>query len=215
MKETIVLTGMVISATPVGDYDKRLVILTKEYGRIIAFANGCRRATSPLLAIAKPFTCAKFHVYPGKNAYVLTKADVFEYFDAIVKDLEAVTYGMYFMELADYFVQENEESRQTLMLLFSSCKALLKETIEKKVIRLAFEVRLMMINGIGPYPAEDEVSKRVQYSLQYMRETPINQLFAFALSKDLYDEVTHYFEKHKKKYLDHDFKSLHMLDGPT
>ena len=54
MRDLVELTGMVIKSTSVGEYDKRLVILTRERGRITAFARGAKRPGNSFKAPTRP-----------------------------------------------------------------------------------------------------------------------------------------------------------------
>ena len=48
MQEYTQITGIVLKAEPIGEYDRRVVILTKEKGKISAFARGARKPNSML-----------------------------------------------------------------------------------------------------------------------------------------------------------------------
>ncbi|MBE5934470.1 MAG: DNA repair protein RecO [Lachnospiraceae bacterium] len=145
LRQTVM--GQVLSASPVGDYDKRLTILTKEYGKITVFARGARRQNSMLMACSQPFTFGNFTVYRGKNAYNLMSAEINNYFVELRDDIEAVTYGLYFCEFVDYYTKENQEASQVLKLLFQSCRALTHKDLDKRMVRFVFEAKLIYLNG--------------------------------------------------------------------
>lgn len=150
MVSNITLTGMVLVAAPVNDYDKRLVILTKERGKITAFAKGARRPNSKFVAGSRPFSFGEFTLYQGRDAYTLFGINITNYFEDMTTDIDKVYYSTYFMELAEYFSRENIEAKDMLNLIYVSFNTILKDVIPLKLIKLIYELKIFTINGIYP-----------------------------------------------------------------
>ena len=150
MNQSIKVTGMVLSVTPIGEYDKRVVILTKEKGKISAFAKGARRQNSPLMGVTNPFVFGEFEVYEGRTSYNVMQANISNYFSKLSSDLEGAYYGFYFMEVADYFTKEYNDEREMLKLLYQSMRALVSGKINRELVRYIFELKTFVVNGEAP-----------------------------------------------------------------
>lgn len=148
MKERVM--GMVLSAATVGEYDKRVVLLTKERGRISAFARGARRPRSPLSASTEPFTFGEFYIYRGRDSYTLEQVEAKNYFPELRKDLDNLYMALYFCEVAGYFTREGMEAQAELNLLYMSLRALSVPSIPRNLVRYIYEFRILFIEGEAP-----------------------------------------------------------------
>lgn len=212
MRETVNLTGMVLKATPVGEYDRRLVILTRERGKITAFARGAKRPGNQLMAVSRPFVFGQFKLYEGREAYNLQSAEISNYFTEIAQDVEAACYGSYFLEFADYYGRENMDGSEMLLLLYQSLRALLKPALPNPLVQVVFELRVMVVNGEYTEHAPRTVSDSAEYAWEYIAATPIESLYTFVLKEDVFRELKACVELNKKRFVDRQFHSLEILE---
>lgn len=144
------VAGIVLSAMPVGEFDRRVVILTRERGKISAFAKGARRPNSPLTGITRAFVFGTFQMYEGRTSYTIRQANITNYFEDIITDLDAVCYACYFAELADYYGRENLDASVMINLLYAALKALANPKLDNTLVRYAYELRMIAVNGEAP-----------------------------------------------------------------
>ena len=212
MQELVNVTAIVLSSTPVGEYDRRVVLLTKERGKITAFAKGARRQTSKLIAATNLFAFGQFKLYPGRSSYTMTDAVIQNYFEELRVDFEGAYYGMFFLEVCDYYTRENNDEKEFLKLLYQSLKALLVKSLNRKLVQCIFEMKAMVINGEFPgMPAEGNWQESTEYAVSYIMSSSIEKLYTFTVSDTVLEEMIRISERYRLRYIDREFKSLEML----
>lgn len=147
MREKLELTGIILGSMPVGDYDKRIVILTKERGKITAFAKGARKPNSPYLGISEPFNFGTFFLYESYDAYRFAGGEIKDFFLDVKKDIEGICYATYFCDVVEYLCVEGIGDIHVLNLLYITLKALMKPKISNSLIRRIFELKMLALDG--------------------------------------------------------------------
>jgi DNA repair protein RecO (recombination protein O) len=192
MGDYIEVTGIVLSAMPVGEFDRRIELLTKERGRISAFAKGARKQNSALTGVTRAFVFGTFQLYEGRTSYTVKQASITNYFQEIITDLDCVYYGCYFAELAEYYSREGVDGADMINLLYASLKALSKKNIPNRLVRYIYEIRLVFINGECPDFFEaswERVNESTLHALQVIVTAPVNRLYTFTLSEECLNEL--------------------------
>lgn len=206
----VILTGMVLSCGPVNDYDRRVVILTKERGKITAFAKGARRQGSRMLASTNQFCFGTFKLYEGRTAYNLIEASITNYFEELREDYENACLGMYFLEFASYYTRENNDEVEMLKLLYQSIRAIVKPSLDNRLVKVVFEMKALVVNGEFP-PPPDTLSSSARYTVDFIVNTPVEKLYTFAVSDEVLKKLSDLSDEYRERFTDRKFKSLEFL----
>ena len=218
---------MILSVAPIGEYDKRVVILTKEKGKISAFAKGARRPNSPLAGACTPCNFGKFMLYEGRNSNTLQSAEIENYFAELRTDVEAAYYAFYFLEFADFYTREANDEREMLKLLYQTMRVLTKKIIPFELVRYIFELKALSVSGEGPQVFQCvrcgnrerpcvydgmRLNTSTLYAMQFIVGTPVEKLYTFTLSDEVLKELGKLMGRYLDVYVAHRFKSLEILE---
>ncbi len=214
MQDLAQVTGMVIKVIPVGEYDKAVTILTRERGKISAFARNSRKMNNRFMAAANPFCFGTFKLYEGRNSYNIAEAEISNYFEELREDLEGAYYGMYFLEVADYYTRENNDEAEMLKLLYQSLRALLHKGLDNRLVRAVFECKAMGVNGEFPgVPKDKKLSEAAVYALEFISASSVEKLYTFTVTESVLLELEEVAAAYCGKIIGRTFKSLEILEG--
>ena len=212
MQEFLKVTGIVIGVFPQGEYDRRITLLTRECGKITAFVKGARRQGSRFLGITDLFCFGAFELYVGKNSYNVQNAEITNYFEFLRTDLEAAYYGMYFLELSDYYALENNDESTLILLLYRALQGLKSEVLSNPFVRTVFELKLFMLEGeFIPLEKVGSFDARVYSAIEHIQNVKIEDLYRFRVDDETLEKLSEIAEYERKRLVDKKLPGLEIL----
>lgn len=151
MDNSVTVKGIIAGSFPYGEYGKRLIILTDQFGKISVFAKGIAKTNSKLIGASRIFTLGEFTLTKGKEAYTLIGAKVLDSFSELTADADSAFLGQYVMEAGAYFLREGipeKDAKSMLNLIYVTLSALRNKKIPEGILRRIFELRLLKEEGI-------------------------------------------------------------------
>ncbi len=241
MAGTCTLTGMVLQAAPAGEYDRRIVLLTREAGKVTAFARGARRPKSALTAATNLMCFGTFEAYEGRETYTVVQAHIENPFSELYADPERTYYGCYFLELADCFSMPGADASDQLGLLYQSVRALTRDSLDPRLVRRVYELKTLVYYGVSPDmfscvecgKTEDlrwfsaprhgmlcascggsgavPLTDAARYTLQYIVSSPIEKLYTFKVAPEVQDTLDAILTAYLPQYVDRTLRTLPFL----
>lgn len=203
--------GIVLSSTMISDYSRRVVILTRERGKLNCFANISKRQGSTISSGTRPFCFGEFWMTESKSSRKLEQVAISNYFEEVTMNMDHVYLGYYFLEFADYYTRENGDEFEALKLLYQALRALSNERLDNRLVRAVYELRMMAMNGDFNPAFFSKLSEAGQYAVDFIIQTPVEKLFTFTLKEEVLVKLADGVKKNRHMFVDRVLKSEQVL----
>jgi DNA repair protein RecO (recombination protein O) len=141
-----------LKSYPLSDFDKIVVMYSKDKGLIRGVAKGVKKTKSKLGARMELFVANKLMLSKGKNLDTICQAVALNTFNKTRCDMDKIFYSMYISEVVNNFGVENDPaSGETYKILYKALEAIsdAKNKIEIVISALKFQLKFMKISGFG------------------------------------------------------------------
>lgn len=142
--------GLVLRVTTYNDTDALLTLLTHSHGKLTVKARGLRRKNSPLAAPCQLLAYGEFTLFAYRDTYIINEANSIELFCGLRLDLQKLSLGTYFAQVADVLSQEDFPTPQLLSLVLNCLYGLVKLNVNELMVKSVFELRCACLSGYSP-----------------------------------------------------------------
>lgn len=134
----------------VGENDKLLTILTRDFGIIKAFSSGSKKITNKKFSASGLLCYANYSFVKVGDTYKIYEAQPIKSFFDVGSDVYLLAIAQYFCELACFIVPVETNGDEYLRLFLNSLHFLVNEKRDAELIKAITELRLMAISGYMP-----------------------------------------------------------------
>ena len=146
----LTIQALVLRVTDYNDRDTLLTVLTKNYGKLTIKARGLRRKNSPLVAPCQLLAFGEFTVFEYRGMYTINEAHSIELFQGLRRDLQKLSLGTYFAQVAEVISQEDLPNPELLALTLNCLYGLSSLDLSEQIIKAVFELRVACLAGYTP-----------------------------------------------------------------
>lgn len=143
--------AIIVKAYPFRDYDKRVVMLTRDHGKLTAIAPYAQKSKKRFGAGLETLTLVSAEIREKETSSLvrLQEVKIIDSFAPLKKDIIKIAYGSYFLEVVSEVMREKESASALFDFLHYFLKGLQKTKNEAWLARF-FEIKLL--NNIGFKP---------------------------------------------------------------
>ena len=145
-----VLKGLVLRTADYKESSKMLTVLTDRLGKVSISARGATRLKSRIAAACQPMAFSELTLSESKDRFYLKEASTLELFPGLTEDLKRYALGCYFLDVLDAACPETVEEPEALALGLNALWLLAEGKKEPRIVKSAFEFRLMSVLGYQP-----------------------------------------------------------------
>lgn len=146
----LTIQALVLRVTAYNDTDALLTVLSRNHGKLTVKARGLRRKNSPLIAPCQLLAFGEFTLFENRGFYVIKEAHSIELFQGLRKDLELLSLGTYFSQVAEVVSQEDLPNPELLSLVLNCLYGLTKMSLPVNQVKAVFELRIACHAGYTP-----------------------------------------------------------------
>ena len=141
--------AVVLRTRKLGEADRIITFLTRDYGQVRAVAKGVRRTSSRFGARLEPFSVVDVQLYAGRNLDIVTQVDTLApHGRRICADYSLFTTANAMVETAEQLTEiEREPATQQYLLLIGALHALAEAMHPPSLILDSYLLRALAIGG--------------------------------------------------------------------